>query len=171
MIRLGIRSCAMPSSETFGTYDNPSSITFAKLKHALTCNIALATYFCKAKEDMTLSRGGGPDGKSKIFIPKGMLIDYSVHVLHHRQDLWSPNAEDFISERWEVRKLGWEFLTVYTTIMSCNHCNTISSPSLFSIRFHTLLPPCPCQFPPSKDPTFHLSGSLFEFVPLMQCHT
>jgi hypothetical protein len=39
-----------------------------------------------ANKDTTLPRGGGPDGKSKIFVPKGSACEYSVHVMHHRKD-------------------------------------------------------------------------------------
>jgi len=65
-----------------------------------------------ANKDTTLPRGGGKDGMSKIFIKKGSQVDYSVHVLHHRKDIWGPDAEDFRPERWEGRKVGWEYLPV-----------------------------------------------------------
>ena len=67
--------------EEFGTYDNPSEITFSKLKdcrYLQHCNNeALRLYPVVplngryANKDTTLPRGGGPDGKSKLFIPKG----------------------------------------------------------------------------------------------------
>jgi cytochrome P450 len=59
-----------------------------------------------------LPRGGGPDGKSKIFVPKGSACDYSVHVMHHRKDIWGDDAEEFKPERWERKRVGWEFLPV-----------------------------------------------------------
>lgn len=108
--------------ENFGTYENPSGITFEALKsckylqHCM--NEALRLYpvvplnFRCANKDTTLPRGGGPDGKSKIFIPKGTQVDYSVHVMHHRADIWGPDVEEFKPERWEGRKFGWEFLPV-----------------------------------------------------------
>ncbi|KAH8592233.1 cytochrome P450 alkane hydroxylase-like protein [Bisporella sp. PMI_857] len=104
----------------FGTYDNPSEITFTKLKECRYLqwvgNEVLRLYpmvpfnsRC-ANRDTTLPRGGGPDGQSKVFIPAGTQVDYAVHVLHHRKDIWGPDAEEFIPERWENRKAGWEFL-------------------------------------------------------------
>jgi cytochrome P450 len=65
-----------------------------------------------ANKDTTLPRGGGPDGKSKIFVPKGSACEYSVHVMHHRKDLWGDDAEEFKPERWERKRVGWEFLPV-----------------------------------------------------------
>ncbi|KAL2072294.1 hypothetical protein VTL71DRAFT_11637 [Oculimacula yallundae] len=106
--------------DEFGTYDNPKEITFAKLKacqYLQHCNNeALRLYPVVpingrfANKDTTLPRGGGRDGKSKIFIPKGASVDYSVHVMHHRKDLWGEDAEEFKPERWQNRRPGWDFL-------------------------------------------------------------
>lgn len=108
--------------EEFGTYDNPKDITFSRLKgcqYLQQCNNeALRLYPVvpinsrTANRDTTIPRGGGKDGKSKIFIPKGSWVDYSVHAMHHRKDLWGDDAEDFKPERWEGRKPGWDFLPV-----------------------------------------------------------
>jgi hypothetical protein len=65
-----------------------------------------------ANKDTTLPRGGGQDGKSKIFVPKGSACEYSVHVMHHRKDIWGEDAEMFNPERFQGRKVGWEFLPV-----------------------------------------------------------
>lgn len=51
-------------------------------------------------------------------------MDYSVHVLHHRKDIWGPDAEDFRPERWENRKVGWEFLPVSCGLQQSVHCQT-----------------------------------------------
>ncbi len=108
--------------EEFGSYENPKPITFAKLKsctylqhcmnEALRLYPVVAANARTANKDTTIPRGGGPDGKSKIFVPKGTQVEYSVHVMHHRKDIWGPDAEDFIPERWEGRKVGWEYLPV-----------------------------------------------------------
>lgn len=108
--------------QEFGTYEHPSEITFSKLKscqYLQHCNNeALRLYPVVpingryANKDTTLPRGGGKDGKSPIFIPKGTSCDYSVHVMHRRKDIWGPDADDFRPERFENRKVGWEFLPV-----------------------------------------------------------
>ncbi|KAI6245539.1 Cytochrome P450 [Erysiphe necator] len=104
----------------FGTYDNPRNITFASMKacqYLQYCNSESLRLYPPvpmngrvAKKDTTLPRGGGKDRKSKIFIPKGQLIEYSVHVMHRRKDIWGEDAEEFNPERWIGRKVGWEFL-------------------------------------------------------------
>jgi cytochrome P450 len=110
--------------EEFGTYENPKPITFAKLKsctylqHCMNETLRIypvvAVNARTANKDTTLPRGGGPDGKSKIFVPKGTHVEYSVHVMHLRKDIWGPDAEEFIPERWEGKKVGWEYLPVST---------------------------------------------------------
>lgn len=106
--------------EEFGTYSNPKEITFSKLK---SCNYlqwclneTLRLYPVvpldgrRALVDTTLPVGGGPDGKSPVYIRKGQQVDYSVYVMHRRKDLWGSDADDFKPERWDGRRSGWEYL-------------------------------------------------------------
>ncbi|KAI9881253.1 MAG: hypothetical protein M1830_005539 [Pleopsidium flavum] len=60
--------------------------------------------------DTFLPLGGGPDGKSPLFIPKGTLIAYSVYTMHRRKDFYGEDADDFKPERWEKLRPGWEYL-------------------------------------------------------------
>lgn len=106
--------------DEFGTYEKPRNLTFAGLKscqYLQHCNNETLRLFPVvpinaryAYKDTTLPVGGGPDGKSPVFVPKGSSVEYSVHLLQHRKDIWGPDAEEFIPERWENRKVGWEFL-------------------------------------------------------------
>jgi cytochrome P450 len=111
--------------QDFGTYakcDIMRDITFSKMKDCkylqYILNEALRVYplaplgIRAASRDTTLPRGGGKDGKSKIFVPKGSHIEFNNHVLHHREDLWGSDADKFIPERWEGRKMGWDYLPV-----------------------------------------------------------
>lgn len=108
--------------EEFGTFNDPKNITFTHIK---TCkylqwvlNETLRLYplvpwnFRVANKDTTLPRGGGKDGKSKIFVKKGTVVEYSVFALHRRADIWGENVNEFKPERWEGRKGGWEYLPV-----------------------------------------------------------
>ena len=106
--------------DDFGTYSSPTEISFSKLKNCqylqFCMNEALRLYPVvplnsrRAAKDTTLPLGGGPDGLSKVYVRKGEQIDYSVHVLHRRKDLWGPDAEEYKPERWAGRKPGWEYL-------------------------------------------------------------
>ncbi|ROW05736.1 hypothetical protein VMCG_05152 [Cytospora schulzeri] len=106
--------------EEFGTFHEPKEITFANLKscqYLQHCNNetlrlypAVPINSREAFQDTVLPTGGGPDGKSPVFIPSGSSVDYSVHVMHRRRDIWGPDADQFLPERWQNRKVGWEFL-------------------------------------------------------------
>ncbi|TVY21947.1 Cytochrome P450 52A12 [Lachnellula arida] len=106
--------------EEFGTYDEPSGVTFSRLKNcrylqhcnneALRLHPAVPVNARTANKDTTIPKGGGQDRLSPIFIPKGMAVEYSVHAMHHRADVWGPDVELFNPERWEGRKVGWEYL-------------------------------------------------------------
>jgi len=104
----------------FGDYENPRDISFATLKsctylqHVINETLRLTTIvpinFRNATRDTTLPRGGGPDGSKPIFVRKGQVVEYSIHVLHRRKDIWGDDAEEFKPERWQGRRPGWEFL-------------------------------------------------------------
>jgi cytochrome P450 len=66
-----------------------------------------------ANKDTTLPRGGGPDGKSPIYIPKGGIVLYNVAAMHARKDIYGPDAGTFRPERWapeEALRPGWGYL-------------------------------------------------------------
>ncbi|KJZ74563.1 hypothetical protein HIM_06159 [Hirsutella minnesotensis 3608] len=65
-----------------------------------------------AIRDTVLPLGGGKDGLSPVFVPKGTLVGYHVHVMHRRVDFYGPDAEEFRPERWEKGQLQprWEYL-------------------------------------------------------------
>ncbi|KAF2835780.1 cytochrome P450 52A12 [Patellaria atrata CBS 101060] len=106
--------------DAFGSYSNPKKITFANLK---SCNYlqwclneTLRLYPVvpfnarRALVSTTLPHGGGFDGKSPIYIPKGTEVMYSVYSMHRRRDIWGSDATEFNPERWQGRKTGWEYL-------------------------------------------------------------
>jgi cytochrome P450 len=104
----------------FGTYESSSEITFEKLKdckYLQYCIFETLRLFPsvsfnarRTNKDTVLPTGGGSDGTSPIFVPRNTRCEYSVHVLHHRADIWGPDVEKFNPERWEGRKAGWNFL-------------------------------------------------------------
>jgi cytochrome P450 len=54
-----------------------------------------------SERDTVLPTGGGPDGKSPIFLPKGGVIVYNAYAMHRSPALWGPDALEFKPERWE----------------------------------------------------------------------
>lgn len=106
--------------EEFGTYTNPNDITFERLKRSQYLQWCISEILRvypivpingrAAVRDTVLPSGGGSDGQSPLFIKKGVTVNYSVHAMHRRKDLWGPDADEFIPERWEARRPGWEYL-------------------------------------------------------------
>ncbi|KAB8079609.1 cytochrome P450 [Aspergillus leporis] len=67
--------------------------------------------FRVAIKDTSLPVGGGPDGKSPVFVRKGQAVTYSVYAMHRRTDLYGPDAHTFRPERWEENgRRGWDYL-------------------------------------------------------------
>lgn len=138
--------------EEFGTFNEPENITFMHIKNCKylqwVLNETLRLYplvpwnFRVANKDTTLPRGGGKDGKSKVFVKKGTVVEYSVFALHRRKELWGEDADEFKPERWEGRKGGWDYLPV------CSLCR-------FS---HYFLPPLPLSS--TSEATLNFPGKL-----------
>ncbi|KAL2816742.1 cytochrome P450 [Aspergillus granulosus] len=63
-----------------------------------------------AIKDTIIPVGGGPDGRSPVFVPKGTAVAYSVWAMHRRKDYYGEDADDFRPERWEDLRPGWEYL-------------------------------------------------------------
>ncbi|KAK2846392.1 hypothetical protein FQN49_005768 [Arthroderma sp. PD_2] len=63
-----------------------------------------------AVRDTVLPRGGGPDGQSPVFVPKGTSVVYSTYSMHRRTDIYGPDALEFKPERWETLRPGWGYL-------------------------------------------------------------
>ena len=61
----------------------------------------------EAVQDTVLPVGGGPDGRSPIFISKGTAVYYSAFALHRRKDVYGPDANEFRPERWTTLRPGW----------------------------------------------------------------
>jgi cytochrome P450 len=70
------------------------------IKLALRLHPIIAVTFRWAARDTTLPTGGGPDGLSPCFVPRGRRIMTSFNALHHREDIWGPTAAEFNPERW-----------------------------------------------------------------------
>lgn len=107
----------------FGDSENPrlNDITFESMKKCeylkWVLNEILRLYpsvpqnFRVATKNTTLPRGGGADGQSPMYIPKGSTIAYSVYFTHRNPEIYGKDAEEFRPERWATLKnLGWAYL-------------------------------------------------------------
>ncbi|ORY05064.1 cytochrome P450 [Clohesyomyces aquaticus] len=104
----------------FGSFNQPKEITLSGLKNCSylqwCLNETLRVYptvpvnFREAVRDTTLPVGGGSDGTSKVFIPKGHFVAWELWTMHSDPELWGPDASLFIPERWEGRKFGFDYL-------------------------------------------------------------
>ena len=70
----------------------------------------IATNSRMANKDVAIPYGGGPDGKSPLFMKKNYVVTYSTFVMHRRKELFGEDADEFKPERWEKLRPGWEFL-------------------------------------------------------------
>ncbi|RPA81947.1 cytochrome P450, partial [Ascobolus immersus RN42] len=84
------------------------------LNEVLRLYPAVPTNRRNGNADLILPTGGGPDGKSPIFCPKGTQVYYVVFALHRRKDIYGSDADEFVPERWDSTKrklpVGWEYL-------------------------------------------------------------
>lgn len=107
----------------FGDWEtcDPADITFSGLKACTFLQMCISETLrlfplvpingrTAIVKDTTLPTGGGPDGTAPVFVPKGMEIQYCVHAMHHRKDLWGEDAEEFRPERFKEARPGWEYL-------------------------------------------------------------
>jgi cytochrome P450 len=63
-----------------------------------------------ALRNTRLPSGGGPDGTSPVFVPKGVQVLIPTYSMQHREDLWGADVEEYRPERWQDRKFGWDFI-------------------------------------------------------------
>lgn len=63
-----------------------------------------------AVRDTVLPRGGRPDGSSPIAVPKNSTVQLGIYLAHRHKDIWGENADEFVPERWEGRKKGYDFI-------------------------------------------------------------
>ncbi|KAK3689727.1 cytochrome P450 [Podospora appendiculata] len=100
----------MPDDE-----DLRGGLTYLKavINEALRMYPTIGITFRWAARDLTLPVGGGPDGKSPCFVPRGRRVITSFNALHRRPDLWGADTDEFKPERFlETIKIipKWNYL-------------------------------------------------------------
>ncbi|KAK6455353.1 cytochrome P450 52A13 (DH-ALK2) [Scheffersomyces xylosifermentans] len=98
-----------------------SRITFESLKQCeylkfvlnevLRLHPSVPMNFRVSNKDTTLPVGGGKDGESPVYVPKGTSVGYSVYFTHRDQEVYGKDAEEFRPERWsDLKGVGWNYL-------------------------------------------------------------
>lgn len=65
--------------------------------------------------DTILPYGGGADGESPFFVPKGSIVGFSTFATHHSTKLYGKDADKFDIDRWdndqtkEKRIIDWSY--------------------------------------------------------------
>ncbi|TGO26885.1 hypothetical protein BPAE_0051g00200 [Botrytis paeoniae] len=65
-----------------------------------------------ATRDTVLPTGGGPSGTSPIYVKKGTVVALNLWGLHHDQDIWGQDVNEFKPQRWfdPKKQFQWEFV-------------------------------------------------------------
>ena len=61
-----------------------------------------------ALHDTVLPVGGGADGQSPLFVPKGRVVEMDLYTVQRDPAIWGHDANEFKPERWAVGRPLWE---------------------------------------------------------------
>ncbi|KAF2501584.1 cytochrome P450 [Lophium mytilinum] len=94
------------------TYEQLKSLKYLKwcMNESLRIHPVVPGNSRLAERDTVLPLGGGPNGMSPLFVPKGTLVTYSPWTMHRRPEFFGEDVEIFRPERWETLRPGWEYL-------------------------------------------------------------
>ena len=63
-----------------------------------------------AVRNTVLPVGGGPDGRSPVFVEQGTAVALHLWGLHHDRDIWGDDVDEFKPERWVDKRTMWDFV-------------------------------------------------------------
>ncbi|KAG2143717.1 cytochrome P450 [Suillus clintonianus] len=82
------------------TYDNIKEMKYLRAILNETLRLFPAVPF-DLRESIRDTTWTSPEpGKEPLFIPQGVMLNYSVFLMHRRTDLWGPDALEFDPDRW-----------------------------------------------------------------------
>ncbi|KAL9627082.1 MAG: hypothetical protein Q9204_006823, partial [Flavoplaca sp. TL-2023a] len=98
----------VPNSDDIRNFDSLNHV----INEVLRLYPILPLFSRMANKDTVLPLGGGPNGTSPVFVPKGTLAMVNTHSLHRRADLFGNDADEFKPERWaSLKKMDhWTYL-------------------------------------------------------------
>ncbi len=107
-----LRSAALSLGSQPLTFEVLKSLTL--FKHVLFEIIRLqgpsGRVLRTALHDTILPVGGGPDGKSPVFVEQGDIVALHLWGLHHDRDIWGDDVDEFKPQRWVDKRPMWEFV-------------------------------------------------------------
>ncbi|KAF1814782.1 putative cytochrome P450 alkane hydroxylase [Eremomyces bilateralis CBS 781.70] len=94
------------------TYEQLKEMKYLQycLSESLRLNPVVPGNARTATRDTWIPRGGGEDGLSPLFVPKGTAVNYSPFSMHRRKDYFGEDADEFVPERWESLRQNWQYL-------------------------------------------------------------
>lgn len=163
-----------------GSEEDIAAISFESLKKCeylkYVLNEVLRLYpsvpvnFRDATKDTTLPVGGGANGKSPIFIPKGTTVAYTIYCTHRMKEVYGEDAEEFVPERWASQpKLGWAYLPFNGGPRIClGQQFALTEASYVIVRLIQMFPNLTSGYTGEKIPKklLHLTLSMFDGVPV-----
>ena len=99
------------------TYELLKSLTL--FRHVIFETVRLqgpsGRVFRTALRDTILPVGGGADGRSPLFVQRGVVVALNIWALHHDKDIWGEDADRFRPRRWDEKRptTTWEFVPFY----------------------------------------------------------
>lgn len=163
-----------------GSEEDVEAISFESLKkceylkyvlnEVLRLYPAVPVNFRDATKDTTIPTGGGPDGTSPIFVPKGTTVAYTVYCTHRIEEYYGKDAEEFIPERWASQpKLGWAYLPFNGGPRIClGQQFALTEASYVIVRLIQMFPNLSSAYTGEKIPKklLHLTLSMYDGVPI-----
>lgn len=82
--------------------------TRAIINETLRLHLPASRITRTALRDTVLPVGGGPDGRSPLFMPEGQNIEVDLYTLQRDPHIWGADAEEFKTDRWDEGRPLWE---------------------------------------------------------------
>ncbi|KAF2009398.1 cytochrome P450 [Aaosphaeria arxii CBS 175.79] len=60
-------------------------------------------------QSTVLPCGGGIEGKDPLYVQKGDIVEINYRAMCRDEIFWGDNADQFMPERWETIRPGWEY--------------------------------------------------------------